>query len=77
MRVTVCNSGTPRPLCVKGIRSGSWRLVCRAWRVISGIVIDTNTANATSSTATANIYDGTREVSGMIQSTIVQLAQEF
>lgn len=45
--------------------------------VISGIVIDTNTANLTGSTATANIYYGTKAVGTSTQSTIVQLAQQF
>jgi hypothetical protein len=44
---------------------------------VSGIVIDTNTADVTGSMATANIYYGTQGVSGSTQSTIVQLAQEF
>ena len=43
---------------------------------ISPIVIDTNTAAVTGSTATANIYYGTK-FSGSTQSTIVQLAQQF
>jgi hypothetical protein len=45
--------------------------------VISQIIIDTNTAAVTGSTATANIYYGTMGVAATTQSTIVQLAQEF
>jgi hypothetical protein len=45
--------------------------------VSSGIVIDTNLANMTGSTATANIYFGTTGVASTTQSTIVQLAQAF
>jgi hypothetical protein len=46
--------------------------------VISGIIIDTRTANVTGSTATANIYFGTVGVAASsTQSTIVQLAQQF
>jgi hypothetical protein len=45
--------------------------------VSSGIIIDTNTANMTGSTATANIYFGTTGVASTTQSTIVQLAQAF
>jgi hypothetical protein len=44
----------------------------------SPIIIDTNTAAVTGSTATANIYYGTVGVSSSsTQSTIVQLAQQF
>jgi hypothetical protein len=45
--------------------------------VVSGIVIDTRTANVTGTTATANIYFGTKGVASTTQSTIVQLAQQF
>jgi len=45
--------------------------------VVSGIVIDTRTTNITGSTATANIYFGTKGVGSTTQSTIVQLAQQF
>ncbi len=45
--------------------------------VVSGIVVDTRTANITGSTATANIYFGTEGVGATTQSTIVQLAQQF
>jgi hypothetical protein len=46
--------------------------------VISPIVIDTNLANVTGATATANIYYGTKGVGpATTQSTIVQLAQQF
>jgi hypothetical protein len=45
--------------------------------VSSGIIIDTNLANMTGSTATANIYFGTAGVASTTQSTIVQLAQAF
>jgi len=45
--------------------------------VISGIVVDTRTANITGSTATANIYFGTKGIASTTQSTIVQLAQQF
>jgi hypothetical protein len=45
--------------------------------VVSGIVVDTRTANITGSTATANIYFGTKGVGSSTQSTIVQLAQQF
>jgi hypothetical protein len=45
--------------------------------VVSGIVVDTRTANITGSTATANIYFGTKGVASTTQSTIVQLAQQF
>ena len=44
--------------------------------MISGIIIDTNTAAVTGGTATANIYYGTK-FNGATQSTIVQLAQQF
>jgi hypothetical protein len=43
----------------------------------SGIVIDTNTTNNTGTTATANIYYGTTGIASSLQSTIVQLAQQF
>jgi hypothetical protein len=45
--------------------------------VVSGIVVDTRTSNITGSTATANIYFGTKGVGATTQSTIVQLAQQF
>jgi hypothetical protein len=45
--------------------------------VSSGIVIDTNTAATTGTTATANIYFGTAGIASTVQSTIVQLAQQF
>jgi hypothetical protein len=45
--------------------------------VVSGIVVDTRTANVTGTTATANIYFGTKGVASTTQSTIVQLAQQF
>jgi hypothetical protein len=45
--------------------------------VMSGIIIDTNTANMTGTTATANIYFGTIGVAATTMSTIVQLAQAF
>jgi hypothetical protein len=45
--------------------------------VSSGIIIDTNTAAVTGNTATANIYFGTVGVPATVQSTIVQLAQQF
>jgi hypothetical protein len=45
-----------------------------AWGVVSGIVIDTRT---TAATATANVYFGTASPNGSIESTIVQLAQQF
>jgi hypothetical protein len=44
---------------------------------VSGIVVDTRTANVTGATATANIYFGTKGVGASTQSTIVQLAQQF
>ena len=44
--------------------------------VISGIIIDTRTTSMTGTTATANIYFGTIR-QRRIQSTIVQLAQQF
>ena len=50
---------------------------CERFIALPGILIDTNTANVTGSTATANIYYGTKAVGTTIQSTIVQLAQEF
>jgi hypothetical protein len=45
--------------------------------VSSGISIDTNTTNNTGTTATANIYYGTVGITSSLQSTIVQLAQQF
>ena len=45
--------------------------------VISQITIDTRTTAVTGSTATANIYFGTKAVGTSTQSTIVQLAQQF
>jgi len=45
--------------------------------VISGIIIDTNLAQMTGSTAKANIYFGTIGVASTTMSTIVQLAQAF
>ena len=45
--------------------------------VASGIVIDTNTAAVTGATATANIYFGTVGIASTVQSTIVQLTQQF
>jgi hypothetical protein len=45
--------------------------------VASGIVIDTNTAAVTGTTATANVYFGTVGIPSTVQSTIVQLAQQF
>ncbi len=45
--------------------------------VISQIIIDTRTTAITGSTATANIYYGTMGVPSTVQSTIVQLAQQF
>jgi hypothetical protein len=45
--------------------------------VMSQIIIDTRTAAMTGSTATANIYYGTMGVASTVQSTIVQLAQQF
>ncbi len=45
--------------------------------VISQITIDTRTTAVTGSTATANIYFGTRAVGTATKSTIVQLAQQF
>jgi hypothetical protein len=45
--------------------------------VISQIIIDTKTAAMTGGTATANIYYGTMGVPSTVQSTIVQLAQQF
>jgi hypothetical protein len=41
----------------------------------SGISVDTRTTSTTGTTATANIYFGT--AGGSVQSTIVQLAQQF
>ena len=43
--------------------------------VSSGISVDTRTTSTTGTTATANIYFGT--AGGGVQSTIVQLAQQF
>ena len=45
--------------------------------VMSGIIIDTNLAAMTGSTAKANIYFGTMGVASTTMSTIVQLAQAF
>jgi hypothetical protein len=45
--------------------------------VSSGIVIDTNSTAVTGGTAKANIYFGTVGVAASVQSTIVQLAQQF
>jgi hypothetical protein len=45
--------------------------------VASGIVIDTNTTAVTGATATANVYFGTVGIASTVQSTIVQLAQQF
>ena len=45
--------------------------------VISQITVDTRTTAVTGSTATANIYFGTKAVGTSTQSTIVQLAQQF
>jgi hypothetical protein len=45
--------------------------------VASGIVVDTNTTAVTGTTATANIYFGTVGIASSVQSTIVQLAQQF
>jgi hypothetical protein len=45
--------------------------------IMSGIVIDTNLAAMTGSTAKANIYFGTIGVASTTMSTIVQLAQAF
>jgi hypothetical protein len=45
--------------------------------VSSGIVIDNNTAANTGGLATANIYFGTVGIASTVQSTIVQLAQQF
>ncbi len=45
--------------------------------IISQIIIDTRTAAITGGTATANIYYGTMGVPSTVQSTIVQLAQQF
>jgi hypothetical protein len=44
-------------------------------RVSSGISVDNRTTSTTGTTATANIYFGT--AGGSVQSTIVQLAQQF
>jgi hypothetical protein len=48
-----------------------------AWGVVSGIVIDTRTTAVTGTSATANVYFGTASPNGSIESTIVQLAQQF
>jgi hypothetical protein len=45
--------------------------------VASGISIDTDTTAVTGTTATANIYYGTVGIASTVQSTIVQLAQQF
>jgi hypothetical protein len=45
--------------------------------VASGIVVDNNTTKNTGTTATANIYFGTVGIAATVQSTIVQLAQQF
>jgi hypothetical protein len=45
--------------------------------VASGVVVDTNTAAVTGTTAKANIYFGTVGIAATVQSTIVQLAQQF
>ena len=45
--------------------------------IMSGIIIDTNLAAMTGSTAKANIYFGTIGVASTTMSTIVQLAQAF